>query len=103
MRTLVLFLLFSSTVARGSAEALCITRSLSDQIKDSRMQTIFLGTVVDLQSVTSGQVATFDVERLWHGPASFRVVLYVYSELRKSTGITLKLGQRYVVGAYTLD
>jgi hypothetical protein len=99
---LILLLLISSTVARGSAEASCIIRALNEQIKDSRMQTVFLGTVVDLQSGVTGQVATLEVERLWYGPTSFRVVRYNDNSPSKDTTITLKFGERYVVGAYTL-
>src|SRR5207245_4463604 len=76
-RRVALVLLFALTAR--SVQAQCVVGiPLEALLRDDRIKAgaVFIGTVRDLIPVPTGQVATFDVDRVWHGQVSTSIVVY---------------------------
>jgi hypothetical protein len=100
VRKLALVLLFALTVR--SVQAQCIVgRPLEVSLRDDRIKAVFIGTVRDLIPAPTGQVATFNVDRVWHGQVSTSIV--VYNKIEGSESKELEVAERYLVIAYTLS
>ena len=99
MRRLALVLLFA--LAARSVQAQCVIFPLKDSLKDDRIKAVFIGTVRGLQPAPVGQVATFDVELVWHGQVPIFIV--IYNKIEGSESKALEVGKRYLVSAYTLS
>jgi hypothetical protein len=87
-----------------SAGAICILQTLDRLLSDDRVAVLFRGTVVDLKPVSlpppleAGDIATFQVARVWKGQVHENVT--VYFRRGGLEGVPLELRKEYLVIAH---
>ena len=103
----LLLLLVLALVAPRSSEARCNTDLASAWRLADRAAPVFRGTVRIVAKVAGGQVATFEVDRVWRGRVPARIFVYNHTgevgssgrESVMSTAQSLTVGERYVIFA----
>jgi hypothetical protein len=87
-----------------SARAICILQTLDRLLSDDRVAVLFKGTVVDLKPVSlpppleAGDIATFQVARVWKGQVHENVTVYFWGG--GVEGVPLELRKEYLVIAH---
>jgi len=96
MRVWAVAVLLLSSAQAHNVQAECAFPSLTAAMTDSSTAWVFSGRVREITTVTAGQIATIDVDRVWKGAVPARVVVY-YTAI--FDGIALQLQERYLVFA----
>jgi hypothetical protein len=92
----VVVLLLSSA---RPAQAACVLLPLEQLMNESSTAWVFSGTVREVSRVAAGQVAAIDVDGVWKGTVSARVLVYNRQEdLEERTDFQLQ--ERYLVITY---
>src|SRR5205814_2199408 len=88
--------------AAQPARAICVLLPLEKLMALPDFVLIFSGTVVETTAVRSGQVATFDVTRLWKGQTGRRVRVFVRLDVPpgfEDQPVPFVAGREYLVSA----